>query len=448
MQTRQSPQQAVSRAHGATKQPALAPLHRAAHPTALSQPAMTNLGNLTPTDVLQLQRTIGNQAVGQLLAQATQHQSSQTPPSTTTGLPGPLKSGIEAISGISMDGVKVHYNSAKPAQLNALAYTQGSDIHVAPGQERHLPHEAWHLVQQAEGRVKPTLQLKDGVAINDDAALEHEADVMGAKALGTAAQLRSAAHEQKRFCGDYSQLESYTHPLPKAEDAVEMEARPHRDGKKRAPIELALRLQRTSPLVVQRWRKFKNVPHMARNGRWKPTMSAAGKVTKIVAENLKLKKWKKGVKVPDGPFNQPLNAFSPLQWYFLNQKTLTHPNPPGYVRMHMLNDRLGGPGTIENLAPGTHSLNLNHYKNFEGPAIDVLNEGRTIDRYEVKINYNTESKHLKKPAWKKAWKHTIKEIWGKFEYQDRLGGKRRKVSRDYNAEEDAGLDNKINWKSH
>ena len=67
--------------------------------------------------------------------------------------------------------------------LNALAYAQGSDIHVAPGQEQHLPHEAWHIVQQAQGRVKPTMQMKHGVPGNDDAGLEHQADVMGAKAL-------------------------------------------------------------------------------------------------------------------------------------------------------------------------------------------------------------------------------------------------------------------------
>ncbi len=41
-----------------------------------------------------------------------------------------------------MDQVKVRFNSPQPAQLNALAYAQGSDIHVAPGQEQHLLHEA------------------------------------------------------------------------------------------------------------------------------------------------------------------------------------------------------------------------------------------------------------------------------------------------------------------
>ncbi|WP_350113487.1 DUF4157 domain-containing protein [Nitrosomonas sp.] len=103
-----------------------------------------------------------------------------------TGLPDNLKSGIENLSGMSMDSVRVHYNSSQPAQLNALAYAQGTDIHVAPGQEQHLPHEAWHVVQQAQGRVQPTMQMKEGVPINDDRGLEHEADVMGAKALGSA----------------------------------------------------------------------------------------------------------------------------------------------------------------------------------------------------------------------------------------------------------------------
>ena len=100
-----------------------------------------------------------------------------------TGLPDQLKAGVENLSGMAMDDVKVHYNSPKPAQLQAHAYAQGTQIHVAPGQEKHLPHEAWHVVQQKQGRVKPTKQLKAKVAVNDDPQLEKEADVMGAKAL-------------------------------------------------------------------------------------------------------------------------------------------------------------------------------------------------------------------------------------------------------------------------
>ena len=100
-----------------------------------------------------------------------------------TGLPDNLKSGLEQMSGISMDDVTVHYNSDKPAQLQAHAYAQGNQIHIAPGQEQHLPHEGWHVVQQKQGRVSPTSQLKSAIPINDDKGLEKEADVMGAQAL-------------------------------------------------------------------------------------------------------------------------------------------------------------------------------------------------------------------------------------------------------------------------
>ena len=39
-----------------------------------------------------------------------------------TGLPDKLKSGIENLSGYSMDDVKVHYNSPKPAQLQTMRF--------------------------------------------------------------------------------------------------------------------------------------------------------------------------------------------------------------------------------------------------------------------------------------------------------------------------------------
>jgi len=82
-----------------------------------------------------------------------------------------------------MDDVRVHYNSDKPAQLQAHAYAQGAEIHLASGQEKYLPHEAWHVVQQKQGRVKATVQAKGSAPVNDDGGLENEADVMGAKAL-------------------------------------------------------------------------------------------------------------------------------------------------------------------------------------------------------------------------------------------------------------------------
>jgi len=127
--------------------------------------------------------------VAQLQVMADNHSAQQQQPiqkkENNTGLPDNLKTGMENLSGMSLDDVKVHRNSDKPAQLQAHAYAQGTDIHLGPGQEKYLPHEAWHVVQQKQGRVKPTMQMMGKVNVNDDKGLEKEADFMGAKAVSS-----------------------------------------------------------------------------------------------------------------------------------------------------------------------------------------------------------------------------------------------------------------------
>jgi len=108
-------------------------------------------------------------------------------------MPAPLLAGIEALSGLDLSDVRVHTGSARPAALDALAYAQGSDIHLAPGQERQLPHEAWHVVQQRQGRVRATTEMA-GIGVNDDPALEREADRMGSQA-GSAMRSLSVGSE-------------------------------------------------------------------------------------------------------------------------------------------------------------------------------------------------------------------------------------------------------------
>jgi uncharacterized protein DUF4157 len=163
-------------------------------PAAVYRLARRDVGSLSPRDVLQLQRSVGNRAVTQLLAGTARRRASQK--ESSNGLPDGLKAGVENLSGVSLDVVKVHYNSARPAQLRALAYTQGADIHVAPGQEKHLPHEVWHAVQQMQGRVRPSMQIEGGVYVSDDAGLEREADVMSAKALRLPHSVQDATESQ------------------------------------------------------------------------------------------------------------------------------------------------------------------------------------------------------------------------------------------------------------
>jgi uncharacterized protein (TIGR02594 family) len=104
------------------------------------------------------------------------------------GMPADLASGFAASTGHDLSNVNVHYNSSAPAQVGALAYAQGNDIHLGAGQEQHLPHEAAHIVQQREGRVQANTNV-NGMAVNDSKSLESEADSMGA----AAAQMKTAA---------------------------------------------------------------------------------------------------------------------------------------------------------------------------------------------------------------------------------------------------------------
>ena len=107
----------------------------------------------------------------------------------TTGMPDAVKEGMESSFGTDFSTVKVHPSSSKAPEVGALAYTQGSDIHFAPGQYKPdtsagrqlLGHELAHVVQQSQGRVSPTGEVA-GMPVNDDGRLESEADVLGEKA--------------------------------------------------------------------------------------------------------------------------------------------------------------------------------------------------------------------------------------------------------------------------
>lgn len=167
---------------------ALKTVEQPPHPAALVQRAELAPGSLTTRDAWHLQRSVGNRAASRLLAGPAQENQ--------TGLPDDLKAGIEALAEVSLDDVQVHYQSPKPVQMDASAYTQGTHIHLSAGQEKHLAHEAWHVVQQKQGRVKPTVETKKG-STNDNDGLENEAEVMGNKAQ----QMRANESSHSAGCG-------------------------------------------------------------------------------------------------------------------------------------------------------------------------------------------------------------------------------------------------------
>ncbi len=103
-------------------------------------------------------------------------------------MPAPVQAKMESAFGADFSSVRIHEGQAA-TELGAAAYTQGRDIHFAPGQydpgstagQELLGHELAHVVQQSEGRVQPTVQGK-GVFLGEDSALEQEADARGARA--------------------------------------------------------------------------------------------------------------------------------------------------------------------------------------------------------------------------------------------------------------------------
>lgn len=127
----------------------------------------------------------------------TEHEKNQKP--NRTGIPSYMKQDFETRSGLSYDDVRVHYSSPKPAELGALAYTQGTHVYIGPGQERHLSHELVHVAQQKRGEVRPTGKL-GYVYVNDDSELERQAD-RGIVAQRAQASSGSPSHIIQRMIG-------------------------------------------------------------------------------------------------------------------------------------------------------------------------------------------------------------------------------------------------------
>ncbi|MBK9551285.1 MAG: DUF4157 domain-containing protein [Saprospiraceae bacterium] len=92
--------------------------------------------------------------------------------------------------GTDFSDVNIHSDSKSATDAGALAYTQGNDIHFAPGQydpssqsgQELLGHELTHVQQQREGRVQANNEV-NGMPLNDDKGLEAEADEGGRMAV-------------------------------------------------------------------------------------------------------------------------------------------------------------------------------------------------------------------------------------------------------------------------
>jgi len=315
-----------------------------------------------------------------------------------TGLPDNLKSGIENLSGHAMDDVKVHYNSDKPAQLNAHAYAQGSEIHLASGQEKHLPHEAWHIVQQKQGRVKPTMQMKGKVPINDDAGLEKEADVMGEKALQ---DNRLPAITQRKMQDGENSSSSQQYLIQRKENNLGLEDSLRTENKNYSINQISVHSNSSRPDQL-------NAPIIQKS----KVKKGKGKTKKALKVDLKKQTMtvrNKKDKYTSGLINGLSRATGVESGPRAEAQKVKKFLGGSWIGGHMVNDQLGGSGSFKNIVPITSSMNGLH-KSVENQANNLLSAGHgTQIEYKMKI--------LKRATVKNALK-TVKNL--PIEFQQTL----------------------------
>ncbi|MCE7991741.1 MAG: DUF4157 domain-containing protein [Roseivirga sp.] len=294
---------------------------------------------------------------------ATQEKALQA--DNNTGLPDTLKSNIEDLSGYSMDDVKVHYNSDKPAQLQAHAYAYGTDIHIASGQEKHLAHEAWHVVQQKQGRVKPTLQLKNDTLINNEPSLETEAE----------------KYSKSFTSGDIT--------------------------KSTMPTQ---RVLRNSPFQFKTIQRVVNHFHEVFQGHQR------GRI--MTATDLDNTNTHGGTATVQGTV---IGGSDQVDQYGARGAS------PFCRQMHLLNSHLGGSGTAaENLGWGSNALNIQHANRVENHLNAAINHGGVINHYRVRVDYyqggrplnynNLQQNDLRVIAAETARRAMIEKLYFEAEY--------------------------------
>jgi hypothetical protein len=187
-----------------------------------------------PDAVLGIQRSVGNAAVVQLLADGDQAaEQDRSPVLDVVGRGGgqPLdeqtRGGMEQALGADLSDVRIHNDGAAAASAQAVqahAYTVGNDVVFGsglyqpdtPAGQRMLAHELTHVVQQRNGPVDGTA-TGDGIAVSDpsdrfEQAAEANADrVMsagGVEAHAASAQLSSSGSGPTGASGSTAQREA------------------------------------------------------------------------------------------------------------------------------------------------------------------------------------------------------------------------------------------------
>ncbi len=169
----------------------------------------------------ELDETVQKQTEKPKISRFQLHQRKDGDGIAANGLPNWLNIKMAKAFKYDFSKVEIHTNSTKAKEVGAYAFAQGNEVHFAHGYyqpetkegQELIGHELAHVKQQAEGRVKPTTTIEgtptlEETPVNDDQALEKEADEQGKKAargedVGTSAINKGEKSDtlQGRFMG-------------------------------------------------------------------------------------------------------------------------------------------------------------------------------------------------------------------------------------------------------
>ena len=252
-------------------------------------------------------------------------------------IPPALLQKIQEESGVSLADVQIHYNSSKPSEVDALAYTKGNHIYIGPGNEQYLEEELWHVVQQKMGRVKATEEL-NGNKLNTDQNLEDEAQ---------SGSLKSAPINKQNNSNDTDVIQRATASIDKTTPDTKLSGFSDKAN--------ALKKQNT------------DVHYKTDVLQTTGEKVGVGMVAKVLG--------------PDHPQGSGPDT-SVTKKHIVEREKATGEK---YIRGHLLNGDLGGPGEAENLFPITAQANALHYQKIEKMAKSIVNDDKGYIQYSVNV---------------------------------------------------------------
>jgi uncharacterized protein DUF4765/uncharacterized protein DUF4157 len=192
----------------ATHQPTSAPKPQRGQVPPTRGVLHSSVARMTPSDVLALQRSMGNAAVVQLLGKeqestASVQRSAVHEELSRAGAPlaAPLKAEMEARLGADFSDVRIHMGSSAQQSAEAIgarAYTSGSHIVIGEGgADKHtLAHELTHVIQQRQGAVAGT-DNGSGLRVSDPSdRFERAAEASAHRVMSMAAPSSETAEQE------------------------------------------------------------------------------------------------------------------------------------------------------------------------------------------------------------------------------------------------------------